>query len=213
MWIQLWLCCKHDKLNARCTKHITSEFHHLLKVCWSTIKLQMTSSLVRPRVKPFPLRTMSKDSVECKQMGDKTGRRNIHLVIEFLLASIWNYKVSAYKGPEKTSSSGPPCNNLLPPSVQDFSTMRTFQRPIVLWKALWMWKKIYMYSNIKRYKVVVYMLTQQYPRFQISNEISTRTKYFGDSCFYFCILSLFWYIWTKLHQDTLQKSESKDFKG
>lgn len=41
-------------------------FHYLLKVCWSTIKLQTTASLVFPRVKPFPLRTMSKDSVESK---------------------------------------------------------------------------------------------------------------------------------------------------
>lgn len=160
MWIQLWLCCKHDRLNARCTKYTSSEFHHLLKVCWPTIKLQTTPSLVRPRVKPFPLRTMSKDSVECKQMGDKTGRRNIHLAIEFLLVSIWKNRVSAYKVPEKSSSSGRPCNNLLPPNVQDFSTMRTFQRLLVQWKALWMLTK----TCIQKYKTSqVYMVTQQYP--------------------------------------------------
>lgn len=41
----------------------------LLKVCWSTMKLHTTLSLLRPRAKPFPLRTMSKDSAECKQEG------------------------------------------------------------------------------------------------------------------------------------------------
>lgn len=41
----------------------------LLNVCWSTMKLHTTPSLLRPRAKPFPLSTMSKDSAECKQRG------------------------------------------------------------------------------------------------------------------------------------------------
>lgn len=36
-------------------------------VCWSTRKLHRTPSLLRPRAKPFPRRTMSKDSEGGKQ--------------------------------------------------------------------------------------------------------------------------------------------------
>lgn len=56
---------------------------NLLKVCWSTIKLHTTPSWLRPRAKPFPLRTMSKDSAECKQVVDET-HATVH-VWSFLL--------------------------------------------------------------------------------------------------------------------------------
>lgn len=44
------------------TRRSHDRVRRLLKVCWPTMKLQTTASLVRPRVKPFPLRTNSKVS-------------------------------------------------------------------------------------------------------------------------------------------------------
>lgn len=48
-------------------------------VCWSTRKLHRTPSLLRPRAKPFPRRTMSKDSEGGKQ------RLGLDAVWSFLL--------------------------------------------------------------------------------------------------------------------------------
>lgn len=68
-------------------KAFTLGFLHLLKVCWPTMKLQTTPSLLRPRAKPFPLRTISKDSVECKQTADKLGGGILKVFAFLLMAS------------------------------------------------------------------------------------------------------------------------------
>lgn len=57
------------RLDCRASCGSCQPVESLLNVCWSTMKLHTTPSLLRPRAKPFPLSTMSKDSAECKQRG------------------------------------------------------------------------------------------------------------------------------------------------
>lgn len=60
----------------------------LLNVCWSTMKLHTTPSLLRPRAKPFPLRTMSKDSAGMQTKGQI---RRMHCIcLELPVAPVGN---------------------------------------------------------------------------------------------------------------------------